>query len=302
MKGRQLALIALFAGAAAISFAPILVRLSEIGPSATAFWRVAFSVPILAFWMTLEGKAADAPRRPVGFRDHGRLCLAGVLFAADLAMFHWSITLTSVANATVLANNAPIFVALAAYFLFGERFRPGFLAGLALAILGAAVLMGSSLSLSTRHLFGDAVGIGTAAFYGAYILAVGRLRADFSTATIMTWSGLVCAVFLLPIVAFSSESLIAASWLGWLVLIGLALISHVGGQSLITFALAHLSATFGSVGLMAQPVASALLAWLILSEAMGPLQIAGAILVLIGIFMANRSHNASLGASSAVGS
>lgn len=82
--------------------------------------------------------------------------------------------------------------------VFKQRFSRTFIAGLALAIGGAVVLMGESLNLSLSHLFGDALGIVTAMFYAGYILSVGRLRAEFSTATIMTWTGLVTGLTLMP--------------------------------------------------------------------------------------------------------
>ncbi len=71
-------------------------------------------------------------------------------------------------------------------------------------------------------------------------------------------------------------------------LLALALLSHVGGQSLIAYALAHLPAAFSSVSLLLQPVAAALLAWLILSEALGLLQGLGGAVVLAGIAIARR--------------
>jgi len=71
--------------------------------------------------------------------------------------------------------------------------------------------------------------------------------------------------------------------------IALALIAQAAGQSLIAYAMAHLPGTFSSVGLLWQPVAAALFAWLLIGEAMGVLQFAGGMLVLAGIAIARRS-------------
>lgn len=284
---QRVALIALLAGAVGIAFSPIFVRLSDLGPTATAFWRVAFAVPALAAWIWLEPK--NSRSRPPSTRgDYLRLSAVGLFFAGDLAFWHWSIKFTSVANATLLANFAPIFVTLVAWLVFKERFSRTFVLGLALAIGGAVVLMGRSLHVSADALFGDALGLVTAMFYGGYILAVGKLRAEFSTATIMTWSGVVTAVALLPIAAVSGESLIASTASGWGVLLALALFSHAGGQSLIAYALAHLPAAFSSVSLLLQPAAAAVLAWVLLGEPLGPWQAVGAVVVLAGILLARR--------------
>ncbi len=283
----RLGLVALFAGAAAIAFAPIFVRISELGPSATAFWRVAFAVPALYAWLAFEGRASARPAGTAAGRFG--LILAGMLFAADLAFWHWSIKLTSVANSTLLANVTPIFVTLGGYLVFGERFKSRFLLAVAIALAGAATLMGDSLTLSLDHVVGDALGVVTALFYGAYLLAVSRLRATYSTATIMTWSGVVSAAALLPVAWLSGEGLIATDAYGWAVLLGLALFSHAGGQSLIAYALAHLPAAFSSVGLLVQPVLAAVLAWILLAEPLGAVQALGGAIVLAGVVLARRA-------------
>ncbi len=282
------AVFVLLLGAASISLAPIFVRLSEIGPSATAFYRLFFALPVLWVWMRQDARHDTVHRQPSSINDYWRLSLAGFFFAGDLALWHWSITLTSVANSTLLANFAPVFVTLGGYFLFGERFSRTFLFGMFCAIGGVVILLGGSFAVSTRHLLGDALGVGTAVFYAAYIMAVGRLRAEFSTATVMTWSGVVTCVALVPITVISGESFIAGTAFGWLVLAGLALISHAGGQSMIAYALAHLPAAFGSVGLLLQPALAALIAWYLFGESLDLSQLAGGVIILAGIYFARR--------------
>lgn len=287
-SAQRIALIALLIGALGIAFAPIFVRLSELGPSATAFWRLAFAIPALWVWMAMEPKGGARSRKPSSMRDYARLTAAGLFFAGDLAIWHWSIRYTSVANSTLLANFAPIFVTLVSWLVFKERFSRTFLTGLALSLCGAIILMGQSLQLSPDHLFGDALGLLTAVFYSGYFLMVGRLRSEFSTATIMTWSGIVTGLALLPIALLSGESLIAGTLGGWGVLLGLALVSHAGGQSLIAYALAHLPAAFSSVSLLLQPAAAAVLAWALLAEPLGAFQAVGGAVVLAGILVARR--------------
>jgi len=283
-----MALPALLAGAIAIAFAPIFVRLSELEPTATAVHRLLLALPALWIWQALEVRHGPKDARPRWPRDHGVLVLAGLFFAGDLAFWHWSIRFTSVANATLLANFAPIFVTVAGFVLFSERFSRTFLIGVVLALGGACVLMGRSLTLGMETLLGDALGLITAMFYGAYILTVGRLRARLPTGTIMAWTGAVTCVALVPVAWISGETLIPETLRGWLVLAGLALFSHAGGQSLIAYALAHLPAAFGSVTLLLQPAVAALLAWVLLGEALGPWQGVGALVILVGIYVARR--------------
>lgn len=288
-EGARLALNALFLGALAIAFAPIFVRLSQVGPIATAFWRLCLSLPALFVWMQLEGGRATAPRRPSTRRDTLRLVVAGLFFAGDLGIWHWSIKFTSVANATLLANFAPIFVALGSWLFLRQRVTLRFVLGMLLALAGTVFLVGESFHLSAQHLLGDALGLVTAVFYAGYLLSVKELRKEFSTATIMTWSGAVSSAVLLLVTLLSGEGLLPSGAAGWLVLLGLALFSHVGGQSLIAFALAKLPATFSSVALLVQPVAATIFAWLILNEALNPWQALGGALALAGIYIAKKA-------------
>jgi drug/metabolite transporter (DMT)-like permease len=290
-RTERLALMALLLGAVAIAFSPIFVRLSELGPSATAFWRLAAALPAFALWRAIELRRAPdaAPQQAATMRDWLLLGLAGACFAGDLAVWHWSIRLTSVANSTLFSNMAPIFVTPAAWLLLGEKIRPTFIAGMLLAIAGAVVLMGDSLTLSADHLLGDALGIVTAMFYSGYMLCISRLRTTFSTATIMLWSGMVTALLLWPVAMISGESLFATTAFGWAMLLGLALFSHAGGQGLIAYAFAHLPASFSSVALLLQPATAALLAWLMLSEPLSLLQAVGGVIILLGIVIARRA-------------
>jgi drug/metabolite transporter (DMT)-like permease len=99
----------------------------------------------------------------------------------------------------------------------------------------------------------------------------------------MAVSGTVTAAILLPIALTSGERFVPSTSHGWLLLIGLALVSQTAGQSLIAYALAHLPGTFASVALLAQAVMAAALAWILLGETLTAMAIAGGLLVLIGI-------------------
>jgi len=165
----QPALVALLLGATCIALSPIFVRVSDVGPTASAFWRVALAAPLLWPLVAVSGAAASRI-------DWKALLVAGLAFAGDLAFWHWSIQYTSVANSTLLANLASLFVTLAMWIFWRERPTRMFVAGLAAALIGVGVLVHSSLEFSATALLGDALGLITAAFYAAYILAVKGLR------------------------------------------------------------------------------------------------------------------------------
>ena len=271
-----------------IAFAPIFVRLSQVGPTATAFWRLALAIPLLLLLASLRSRETERPRKPATKSDYALLIAAGLFFAGDLGIWHWSIHYTSVANATLLVNFMPIFVTIGAWLLLDQRVSRTFLVGLGAAMLGATLIIGTSFSLSLHSLRGDLLALLAALFYASYILTVARLRRDFSVATILIWSGVVACAVLLPLTLLSGERFIPYDAGGWLVLIALALVSHIGGQGLIAFALAHLPAAFSSVSLLLQPVLATLFAWVLLNELLGPVQAMGGALVLLGILIARR--------------
>jgi drug/metabolite transporter (DMT)-like permease len=293
------ALLALFGGALAISSSGIFVRLSQTGPTATAFWRGALALPALAVWAYLESRASQ--RRGVqsaSWRDVGFLW-AGFFFAGDLALWHSSLLLTSVAASMLEANCAPMFVTLFAWALFGERPRMAFLLALILAFGGMLLMLAPKLGAGHHDLLGDALGIGTACFYAAYILVVARLRARYQTGIIMFLSTFVFTVLLLPLALL--QPFLPSTPYGWWILVGCALTAQVMGQGLIAYALAHLPPTFSSVGLSVQVVAGAAYAWLLLGERLTPLQLAGGVVVLTAIMLARRLRS-SPGAAIAMAS
>lgn len=281
--------LCLFLGACAIALAPILVRFSDVSAIATGFYRMGFAgVALLGPWLLLERSAKPESAGSSGTRWLLMLA-AGTCFAVDVMFFHAASRMTTVANATLLLNFAPIFVVLGVWILFGERPRPALVAGLVLALAGATLLMSHSLSLSAEHLRGDMFGLAAAIFYAGYLVAVSRLRLACSTLEIMIWTSLVGAAVLAPPALLSDDPFLSASAEGWAILIALGVLSHAGGQSLIAYALALLPVGFSGVALLVQPVAAAVFAWLLLGETLGPVQSVGGAIVIAGVLIARQS-------------
>ena len=287
---QTVALAALLIGAVAVGASAIFVRLSDLEALPSAFYRPFLAIPLLWFWLRLRPAAGPAKRGPETLWDAARLLLAGAFFAGDLAFWHLSLHHTTVANATFFANAAPIFVVLAERFLFRRRIGGTFLAGLALAIMGAACLVSGSLSVAPGNLVGDGFGMITAVFLASYLIAVERLRLEFSTAAIMLWTSIGTAAVLFPVALASGEPMLAQSAYGWAVLLALAWISHAAGQGLIAYALAHLPAGLAALGLLTEPVAAAVLALFILAEPITAWQTVGGAVILWGIFIARKGY------------
>lgn len=262
---------------------PIFVRLADVGPHASAFWRTALALPFLAVWALSEPRGQRAL-----FSTDRAVILSGLLFAGDLFFWHLAILATSVANATFLATTAPIWVALGAWLMLNEKIGPRTIAGLLLCLLGGGALVGQSYGFAPERLTGDLFALITSVFFGCYMLAISaaRKRTPIGAGSLAFVSTAITTVCMF-VVAFALEpSLLPRSTEGALALLALALVSQVAGQGLLTVALGKLPATFSSLVIFLEAIGAAALAWAILNEALGPLQIFGGVLILAGIWAA----------------
>jgi drug/metabolite transporter (DMT)-like permease len=283
-----LAFAALVLGAVAMGASPLFVRLADVGPYASAFWRCALALPFLALWAAYEkgGLAAS-------FRSFDRaVILSGVFFAGDLFFWHLSILATTVANATFFATTSPIWVALGAWLLLRERISWRIIGGLALCMLGGAALIGQSWGYAPHRLIGDLYGLITAIFFGSYLLTIRSARATLRAGQLAFISTTITSVILFVIALALEPRILPQSANGALVLLALALVSQVGGQGLLAVALGTLPATFSSLVIFLEAIAAAALAWAVLGEALGALQMLGGLLILAGIYVARPRHTA----------
>lgn len=279
----RLALASLVFGALVIGLAPILVRLAACGPAAAGFWRLAFATPLLALLAGARTGGVGTPSRA--------MVLAGIFFAFDLGCWHYGIHLTSVANATVLSNLTPIVVALLGWWVFKERPRPLFVAGMAGAIAGAVVMAKAAAPSQPGPLphVGDLLSTATALWYALYFVAIRSARQTHATTTVMLWSALAGAPLLLVAALALHEAILPGTALGWAAAAGLGM-AHVFGQGAIAWALGRLPAATAAVTVLVQPVAAALLAYLIFGETLTWLQMMGAGLALLGIVVAQQGQ------------
>jgi drug/metabolite transporter (DMT)-like permease len=278
---QHLAFAALVLGAAAMGVSPLFVRIAsaEIGPFASAFWRVLFGLPLLYLWARLE---------PRGGRLFSRgAVLAGLAFTGDLFFWHLSIMATSVANATFFATTAPVFVVLITAFVFRTRVPKATFGGLALCLAGGAALIGQSMTVAPEHTLGDLYGVATAFFFGLYFLAVSGARRQGGAGRVTFALTIVTALLLFVVAQVLDHGRFWPTSGGvWLALVALGGVSHAGGQGLLSVALGRLPAVFSSLVIFLEAVVAALAGWIVLGEALGPAQYAGGALILVGIWVA----------------
>jgi len=289
-KGRAQAALAALIGASFLGLSPIAIRISEVGPQPTNFWRFVFALPILGVWALMS-----RPRPNIG--QIGWLLLAGVLFGAEVSLWGAAVTLTTVTNATLLANLTPIFAALFGWLLLRERLSAPVLAGIAIALTGAVILaLARAQGASGAHggqggLFGDALGFSAAIGYAGYLLIVRALGDKVGVGAVMFWATLSAGAVSLIASLVLHEPLMARTIPGWTMLVGLGVTVQVGGQGLIAFGVGRLAIAMSTVLLWMQPLVAAALSWIMFHEELGPLALAGAALILAGIYVVQRSRS-----------
>ena len=270
------------AGALAIAFSGILVRLADVEPSTAAFFRCAYAVPFLIPLAAWE-------RRSFGPRERGQAWLAwlaGLLFAADLVLWHHAIAAVGAGLATVIANTQVVIVGLTAWALLGERPSARLFAAVPVVLAGVVLISGvvGADAYGDEPALGVAFGVGTALAYSGFLLVLRAGNRDLRRpagplldATIAAAAGSAVAGLAL------GELDLVPSWPehAWLLL--LAVSAQVVGWLLITASLPRLPAAVSSVLLTAQPAATVLLAMLLVDEDPSLVQLAGVLVVIAGV-------------------
>jgi drug/metabolite transporter (DMT)-like permease len=278
--------IALAIGVFGIGWSAILVRWSGVSGMLSAFYRLAIAAVILLPWYLAKART----RRSGSPRAKWAAIIAGVFFAADLAFFNSAIMMTNAANATLLGVNAPIFVAIGAWLLDGDKPSRRFWIGFSLALAGMVFVVGTDVLLHPKLGLGDFFAILGAAFYGAYQLYVRRARTGMDTLTFSTWAVCAGAASLLPVCLLARQPMWGYSTQTWASLIGLALATQVVGHLAVAYALGHLPVTMTSIVLLSQAPLTALFAWPLLGEPVRGTQAVGGALLLGGMAVVNMNR------------
>lgn len=280
-----LAFAALTMGAIAMGISPVFVRYAEVGPFASAFWRVALALPLLFGWMYFEARRQKQPLSQALKFDR-TIVLCGLFFAGDLFFWHLAILNTTIANATLYSCLAPVWVVLFSGAFIGEPVGRGGYVGLGLCLAGAALLMGSSYALAPERLLGDVYGVITSLFFGLYFLAIRTARRSHLAGALTFKSTAITAALLLLVTLISGQEFLPQTIYGFAALLALGIISHCGGQGLLSVALGSLSAAFSSLVIFIEALAAALFGWLFFAEILTLYQAGGGLLILYGLWVA----------------
>lgn len=246
---------------------PVLVRLSDVGPVAAAFWRLLIALPFLIL-LAVPGLKRTAPT----MREWSALILSGVVFALDLAAWHIGILYTKVANATIFGNLSGLFLPAWALLILRQRPTRNQAIALTLASAGALVMMGGSYELSVRNLQGDLLCLLAGVLYTVYLLIVQGARARLDAWSVLAVASAASVPVLLACALLLGETVMPHNWTP---LILLALSSQLIGQGLLTYAIGWFSPLVLGLSLLLQPAISAIFGWLLFDEWLSPSDMIG---------------------------
>ena len=281
-KSASLAFIAMVSGNTILSLGPWMVRLAQVGPAASAFWRVALAIPLLL--LITSGSGQRLPRDP---KLLAVLTIGGVFFALDLAAWHAGILMTKLANAALFGNAASFFFMAYGFITLRRLPNSQQWVSILLAMMGVGLLLGRSYELSPRYVMGDLLSVLAGLMYTGYLIAIERVRGQ-----LRSWPALTVATIgaLLPM-------LLIALWEGpiipghWMPLILLAIGSQVIGQGLMVYAIGNLSPVVIGLGLLMQPVIAAFIGWMRYGEQLDGLDIIGMIFVGMALLMVRAGND-----------
>ncbi len=293
MKNRYLLLAA---GVVAISFAAVLIRLADSPPLVIAFYRMGIASALLAPF-AVRSLPAGLSRLSAG--EIGLIGLSSLFLAAHFGLWITSLSYTSISASVVLVTSHPVFVAVASYYLFGEKINRQMAFGMVTVIAGVVVI-NLGFSFSSSNLLGNMLALGAAIAMGGYLLTGRKLRARIDTLTYIFLVYGVSALILLASVSGMGLNLTGYNLGTYSMMVLLALVPQLVGHSCINLCVRQMPATVVSVAILGEPVGATLLGWLILGQAPVFKEIIGGIIILAGILFVVR-QNYSLGYSYDVG-
>ena len=274
-------------GAAVISFAPVFVRLVDVPPTTSAFYRTLFGGLMLVVYVRLKGG-----RLYSGWPAATALIMAGFFFALDLWLWHRSIWYVGPGLATLLASFQVFFVALAGILFLGERFRRILWVAIPMALAGLSLIVGFDwASLGQDYRVGLVFGLLTALAYAAYLLSLrsARLRGKETTPQgDLAVASMASAAMLFVVVIMEDVPMGIPTVADGALLVGYALVAQVIGWVLITGGLGRVPASIVALLLLLQPTLAFLWDVLFFSRPFGIQEAVGATVSMTAIYLGSR--------------
>ena len=284
LKGPHLRL---FVGAVLISLSPVWVKLVSVSPTTSGFYRVAIGSVTVLLFMAFARQKLELSKHAWLF-----VGLAGAFFSLDLFFWHRSIIYIGPGLSTLLANFQVFILMFAGVVLLRQKPSAKQLFAVPLALIGLVMIVGLDWqSLPGDYRQGVIFGLLTAIMYAGYLLSLRASRANSKSRVPLAevaMVSMVCTVLLALIAQVEGVSLAVpdAADIKWL--LGYGILSHSFGALFLASSLPHVSTTEAGLALLLQPTLSFVWDVLFFDRPMQPVEVAGAAIALIAIYLGSR--------------
>ncbi len=270
-------------GAVTISFSAILYGVADVSPATGAFFRCAYALPVLfvIWWRNRDRDTRPARKRWLAFG-------AGMFLGLDMVVWHLSIEYIGAGLSTLIANAQVVIVALAAWALLGEKPSRRVAVAIPIVLVGVTMVsgLGSDDAFGENPALGAVLALAAAFLYAAFLMGLrssNDARAPAAGPLLEATAGAALTSLLAAPLAGGIDLVPAWPAHGWLLV--LAVTNQVVGWLLITYALPRLPAAETATVITLQPVLTLVWASIIFRERPSPLQLAGGVVVLVGVGM-----------------
>ncbi len=274
-------------GSTFLGSSAIFVRLSDLGPITTGFYRILFALPLLAIWMVWE-KEQKISLNLIPKKDLRGLFAAGLFFALDLALWNWSIDFTTIVNSTLFNNTAAFFVPLIMWLLYRQKQSALFFLAVLICFIGCICLLADSISINLKSVWGDIVALLSGIMVALYLIVLKRIRENITTGYLMFWTGLFSLLCLGVFAIMLGESFWPLTVKDAISIFGQAIIVHVLGQSLLAFSLGKVPTNYVALILFLAPATAGVLGWIVYAESLSLMKITGILLIVVSIITVKR--------------
>ena len=270
-----------------VSTSSIIARfLPNVSAVVISFWRLA----IAGFMVWIY--TAVYRQGHIDKANYKLYVFSGFFLALHFASFYGAVKFTSIANATLLGITAPMFTILYERLFLKRTLKPLMLFGVLFALCGSLIIASSGFVLKDGSLYGKLLGMLAAFSIAMVYISANKLRINSNTISYTRMLYTVAAIFLFLISFLIGESIFAinSTDIAWLAALGL--VPTILGHSLFYYAIKYTSPTIIASVPLGEPIIASILAWIIFSEKVPTITLAGGILILFGVYfiIANSSR------------
>lgn len=280
-------IIALFIGVFFTGISGIFIKSAAAPGAVTAFYRMAIGAITLTPLFFYQYTNQTFILNKVGVKW---ALLAGLCFGADMILWATGISISNATLPTIMGNLAPLWVGLIALAFLKERLKWHFWAGVLLATIGVFVIVHKNIGNANNILFGMLLGAGAGLFYAIFYVITQLGRKHIDTIPFLYFSTIGSAFLLFIYNLIVGNNFVGYTNDTYLLFIVYGVGVQVVGWMFINYAQGYVKATIVSTILLGQPLVTATIAALFLSEVLTIYHYIGSLVVLAGIYVVQLSR------------